>query len=377
MCIKLLVAAEHLRLLHAGPTLVSASLSRRFSILGGRRIIRAITSSCVTCRKVAAKPTPQLRGQLPADRLKSGQVFDCVGVDYAGPVSIKYGPVRKPRFIKGYVAVFVCLATKAVHLELVSDLTTSAFIATLRRFIGQRGIPLTIWSDHGTNFVGAEKEIYRLLRQDKDSVQVIREFCTSNKIVWKFIPERAPHFGGLWEAAVRSFKSHLKRVLGEAKLNFEEFSTVLIQVEACLNSRPLTPLPEVSDAIEVLTPGHFLIGRPLAALPEENEDQEVRPLRRWQLCQNLTRHFWTRWSREYLSSLNRFSKWNTETRDYQAGDIVCLREEPTAPTRWPLAKVIKVHPGQDGKVRVVTVRTAMGDYVRPVVKLVPLIQEHE
>ena len=226
---RLLITAEHIRLLHAGPTLVSASLSRRFHILGGRRAIRAITSSCVICRKVAAKPVPQIQGQLPADRVRTGQVFDCVGVDYAGPVLIKYGPVRKPRFTKGYVAVFVCLATKAVHLELVSDLTTSAFIATLRRFIGRRGIPSTIWSDHGTNFVGAEKEIYKLLQQDEESARVIHGFCTSNKITWKFIPERAPHFGGLWEAAVKSFKSHLKKVLREAKLNFEDFPPFLFR----------------------------------------------------------------------------------------------------------------------------------------------------
>ena len=133
----------------------SASLSRRFSVLGGRAV-RSVTRHCVTCRKVAAKPTSQLHGQLPSDRVKPGQVFDRVGIDYAGPVMVKCGPIRKPRFAKGYVAVFVCLATKAVHLEIVSDLTTSAFIATLRRFIGRRGIPSTLWSDHGTNFVGAE-----------------------------------------------------------------------------------------------------------------------------------------------------------------------------------------------------------------------------
>ena len=107
---------------------------------------------------------------------------------------------------------------------------------------------------------------------------MVHGFCTSKKIVWKFILEQVPHLGGLLEAAVKSFKSHLKKVLGEVKLNFEEFSTVLTQVEACLNSRPITPLPEASDIIEVLTPSHFLIGRPLAALPEENEDQEVRSL---------------------------------------------------------------------------------------------------
>ena len=109
----------------------------------------------------------------------------------------------------------------------------------------------------------------------------MEDFCTSQNISWKFTPEHAPHFGGLWEAAVKSFKTHFKKILGEVKLNFEELSTVLVQVELCLNSRPLTPLPDSSDALEVLTPGHFLIGRPLTALPDEANHQEVAPLKRW------------------------------------------------------------------------------------------------
>ena len=104
--------------------------------------------------------------------------------------------------------------------------------------------------------------------------------------------------------------------------------------------------------MEVLTPGHFLIGRPITALPDESDTQMVGPLRRWKLCQSLVRHLWTRWSREYLNILNQFTKWHSTNKDYQIGDIVCLRDEPTAPTRWPLARIINVHPGEDGKVRV-------------------------
>ena len=372
---ELLIRSEHQRLLHAGATLVSASLSRRFCILNGKRAIRTMVRSCVRCRKVAAKPSPQIIGQLPPDRLDPRATFVCVGVDYAGPMLIKSGPVRKPVLRKSYVAVFVCFATKAVHLELVSDLTTSAFIATLRRFIGRRGIPNTIWSDHGTNFVGAEREIKELLR-NQGSV-AIGEFCSSQNINWRFAPEHAPHFGGLWEAAVKSFKTHVKRILGEVKLNFEEFSTILIQVEACLNSRPLTPLPESTDAIEVLTPGHFLIGRPLTALPDESDIEEISPLKRWRLCQTLTNHLWRRWSREYIETMWKISKWHTPSRNLREGDIVCLRDEPLAPTRWPLARVIKVHPGKDGQVRVATVKTAKGIYNRPIIKMVPLVYAEE
>ena len=130
--------------------------------------------------------------------------------------------MRKPIFTKGYVAVFVSLSVKAVHLEAVTDLTTSTFIATLRRFITRRGIPSTMWSDNGTNFVGAAKELNKLIRSPG-----VADLCTHQRIDWKFIPENVPHFGSLWEAAVRSFKQHLRKVVGEVILTYEQLATVL------------------------------------------------------------------------------------------------------------------------------------------------------
>jgi hypothetical protein len=177
-------------------------------------------------------------GQLPLERVTPGLVFERVGVDYAGPVYLKLGHVRKPTIVKSYICVFVALSVKAVHLELVSDLTSTAFIACLRRFIARRGKPSSIWSDHGSNFVGAARELAELkafLEQQRIKGHV-SEFCTSQGIEWNYIPEHAPHFGGLWESAVKSAKIHLKRILGSARLTFEELSTVLAQVEACLNS---------------------------------------------------------------------------------------------------------------------------------------------
>ena len=180
---------------------------------------------------------------------------------------------------KAYVAVFVCFSVKAVHLEAVSKLTTSAFIATLRRFIARRGTPTIICRDHGTNFCGATKEIQELLRAGE-----VSEFYTNNKIEWSFIPEHAPHFGGLWEAAVKSFKAHLRRVVGEIRLTFEELTNVLIQIEACLNSRRLTPLPEASGGLDELTPGHFLIGRPITSLPDLPNSYPSTSLLHWGIC---------------------------------------------------------------------------------------------
>ena len=169
----------------------------------------------------------------------------------------------------------------------------------------------------GSNFIGTSKQLKDLFEflQRQESQQVISTFCSSQEIEWKYIPERAPHFGGLWEAAV---KSYLSRVVGEVKLTFEELLSVLTQIEACLNSRPLTALPYGEDSgIEVLTPGHFLIGRLLEALPDPAESYQPLPLlKRWHLCQALVRHFWNRWSSEYLPALQKMTKWHSPSASH-------------------------------------------------------------
>jgi hypothetical protein len=230
--------------MHAGPTLLAASLNRHYYITGCRKVVRSVTHGCVICRRSTAKPKPQLLGQVPVERITPDSVFNGVGVDYAGPFLLKYGSIRKPSFIKAYVCLFVSLSTKAVHLELASDLSTDAFIAALRRFVARRGKPSLIWSDHGTNFVGAVRELKEFVAffQNQKTQGVISEFCAMQNITWKSIPERTP------------------------------------------------------DTIEPLTPGHFLIGRPLEALPDPPESyRSISLLQCWHLCQNLIRHSWKRW----------------------------------------------------------------------------------
>ena len=190
-------------------------------------------------------------GQLPIERVTPDLVIDKVGVDYAGHFYVKYEHVRKPTVVKMYANVFVSLSKKAVHLELVSELTSEAFLACLRCFISRRGKPTLIWSDHGTNFVGAARKIKELIAflKNQRSQDAISEFCSTQNIQWKFISEHTPHFDGLWEAAVKSMKAHLRRIVGNVELTFEEFTTVLVQVESCLNSRPLVSLPLDNDGI--------------------------------------------------------------------------------------------------------------------------------
>ena len=163
-------------------------------------------------------------GQLPRERVISGHIFDHVGVDYAGPLLLKVGHIRKPTIVKSYVCVFVSMS---VHLEVVTDLTTEAFLAALTRFIARRGLPSVIYSDNGTNFVGAKNELkqrYDFLKQE-DNQQVIVDTCSQQMIEWKFIPERSPHFGGLCESMVKSMKTHLRKIIGRVKLNYEQITT--------------------------------------------------------------------------------------------------------------------------------------------------------
>ena len=375
---KLIILSEHLRLMHAGPTLLLSSLNQRFHIVRARKTVRFVTRQCITCKRHSIKPQDQLLEQLPPERVSLAAPFEKSGVDYAGPFQIEYGHVRKPTIIKTYICLFVCLTVKAVHLELVSDLTTEAFIAALRRFIARRGCPALIWSDHGSNFVGDKSELKALrdLLSSHITQGVVSEFCSSHNIQWKYIPERSPHFGGIWESSVKSAKTHLKRVVSPVRLTFKEFTTVLTQIEACMNSCPLTPVNSPDDdGIAALTPGHFLIGKPLISLLPDPQlsFRSVSLLRRWHLYQNLVCRFWERWCNEYLCTLNKYNKWRFPSRNVAVGDVVILQESGTIPTRWPLARVVATHPGQDNVVRVVTVKTSQGTYRRPVTKIAVLI----
>ncbi len=241
---QLMFRSLHVSLCHCGPSLLLSHAGSIAHVLGARPLARKVCRSCVVCRKVAAKLETQQMGQLPRARVIPSPAFDKTGIDFAGPFLMKKGHTRRPVIVKTYLCVFVCFCTRAVHLEVVSDLTTEAFLACLKRFVSRRGLPSEIYTDNGSNFKGASNhlsDLYQFLQKDATQNQISASML-SQRIKWTFSPERAPHFGGLWEAAVKSAKYHLKRVIGAQKLDYEEFSTVLCQVESCMNSRPLLPI---------------------------------------------------------------------------------------------------------------------------------------
>ncbi|XP_063972059.1 uncharacterized protein LOC135159927 [Diachasmimorpha longicaudata] len=306
-----IIRNEHTLQLHAGAQATLYTVRRRVWILNGCHPVRRIVRACVKCIRHKQPP-----------------------VDYTMEKK-----VRNRGRVKVYVSVFVCIAIKAVHLEIVRDLTTKGFRAALRRFIARRRVYSNIYSDNGTNFIGANSEpkaIHEFLKNE-DHRKKILHFATSKEIRWYFIPAQSPNFGGLWEAAVKSFKHHLRRIVTN----------------------------------ELLT--HFLIDDSLTNL--RGPDFRETPSNRLSTCQHiqkLKQDFWTRWHREYISGLNVKSRWTHGEHPIKEGTLVIITEDHLPPIQWALGRLIKTHAGTDGFIRAVTVKTAKGTYDRNMRKLAPL-----
>ncbi|XP_036335396.1 uncharacterized protein LOC118745832 [Rhagoletis pomonella] len=313
-------------------------------------------------------------GSLPADRLLAQRPFLVVGVDLCGPFYTSYR-IRGKAPYKTYLAVFVCFSSKAVHAELISDLSTNNFVLSLKRFIGRRGIPYRIYCDNATNFVGAQAQLNELKRQffNQQSVSDLEQFGSVHGFEFRFIPPRAPHFGGLWEAAIKSMKTLLVKYISQSNLTFEELQTVVIEVEAILNSRPLTPLTDDPNDGEALTPAHLLIGTSLKTLPEPqlNVIKESR-LTSWQRITYLKQRLWDLWRRDYLHTLQVRSKWLEKQENIVPGQLVMIHDDNLPPQQWTLGRITNTSPGADGRVRVVDILTKRGTLRRPVHKIAPL-----
>lgn len=366
----LILKFYHLSNLHAGPQLMTAAVRERFWPLRVRNLARQVVHSCIKCFRCKPEVMEQLMGELPPERVTPTFAFLRTGVDYCGP--FRYRAVPRGAPVKSYIAIFVCLATKAVHVECVADLTSNSFIAALRRFVARRGKPELIECDNALNFRGAKRELDELVRLfgSQQHQHLVASSCADDGIAFKFIPPRSPNFGGLWEAAVKSLKKHLRTTLGNVILSQDDFATLITQIEACLNSRPLTQLTADPDDLEVLTPGHFLVHRPLVAVSEPSlEGIPMNRLHRWQQTQEYLRRIWKQWQSDYLSGLQPRTRWSQLRDNVKVDTMVLLKDDNLPPLKWRLGRVTQVFRGDDNHIRVVTVRTKDGEFRRAITKI--------
>lgn len=274
--------------------------------------------------------------------------------------------------IKGWIAVFVCLVTRAIHLEPTEGMSTDDFLQAYQRFVSRRGNPERIYSDNGTNFVGANKELAQAFKAWQD--EKIQYYAQLNGTEWSFIKPAAPHEGGMWEAAVKAMKHHLKRVIGTQKYSLQGITTLTASVEACVNSRPLCALSDDPDDIDALSPAHFLIGRPMhLPLHEKAPNTCPKSLKRiFQEQQFQLQAFWKQWLEDYLQALSQLPKWKEAFENLKIGHLVLIRNENVPPTYWAMGRVTQTNAGPDGKVRSVALKTQSGTLERSIRQLVAL-----
>ncbi|XP_058817813.1 uncharacterized protein LOC131681120 [Topomyia yanbarensis] len=364
---RMLLEWYHRTFLHANGETVVNEVRQRFYVSTLRTIVRQIARECVMCKANKAVPVIPRMAPLPVARVKAFErPFSYVGIDYFGPIAVRVNRSTAKRWI----ALFTCLTTRAIHLEVVHTLTTESCKQAIRRFVGRRGSPAEIRSDQGTNFVGANNE----LRKEMIAIDgQLAESFTNTNTRWIFNPPAAPHMGGAWERLVRSVKVSLAAMYTSRIPNEETLATLVIEAESVVNSRPLTFIPLEAEQQEALTPNHFLLSSSRGVVQPPKEQAEPKMVCRgdWKLCQAMLNQFWRRWVREYLPTIARRTKWFEETKPIEVGDLVVIVEEKIR-NGWVLGRVVQVMKGSDGRIRDAVIQTADGIKRRPVAKLARL-----
>lgn len=376
MITKLMIRCAHRDLLHGGAQLTTHRLRERYWIIGGRNEIRHIIHDCVSCKRHRSRTGKQRMAPLVKERVNESRPFTNIEIDYCGPFQLKRFEGKCRTMVKCYVAVFVCMATRAIHLELIHDMTTDAFIDGYRRFAARRGHCAKIVSDNGLYFVGAKRridEVRQLYEQGAEN-SLFKAHC----IEWTFITPRAPWQGGSHESAVKLFKHHLKREMGGQRLSVLQFESLMMCIEPCLNSRPLGVMRDDAGDEMLLSPAHFLIGGSYDHVTfNSNLIHTPKLLTKWQNLQYADRMFWKKWHRAYLNDLNSRNKWKNPEHNLQIGDIVLITIDNCPPQQWPFGRIIQTHPGNDGLVRNVTVQTNGKPSLRAVQRLIQLVAVDE
>ena len=372
---SLIISHVHERTHHSGRGITLNELrSCGYWIVSGNAMVRQFISKCVTCRHLRGTQGEQKMADLPKSRVEPTPPFTYCGVDYFGPWHVQRGR----SVVKRYGALFTCLASRAVHIEVADSLETDSFINALRRFICRRGSVREIRCDRGTNFIGAEAELKKAIEEMDD--QEIKAELLKESIDWIKNPASASNFGGVWERQIRSIRNVMNGLIREhgSRLDEDSLRTFLCEAEYTINNRPLT-VETLSDphSAPPLSPSMLLTGKTRLVLPPpgefKREDMYCRKM--WRRTQHMAQEFWSRWCKEYLQQLQARNKWIRPRRNFQVGDVVLLKENQSPRNRWPMAKVVETHPDDQDQVRSVTVLTSNGSRLeRPVNKLVLLVE---
>ncbi|XP_011172995.1 uncharacterized protein LOC105205341 [Solenopsis invicta] len=326
--------------------LLLASIRRQYWPLNARNLIRQICRACVWCVKNNPKRLIQAMGSLPADRsIQPSRAFLISGVDFVGPVVTLVNKGCGRKMCKSYIALFVCFAIKAVHLEAVSELSTAALLAALQRFVGRRELPRKICSDNTTNFVGADcelEEFYSFVRTSID--RAVGDTLQEMNIEWSFIPPYSPHLGGV-NNGVSSNRSLL------------ELQALVAFIVGSFGSTTFD-CRSFSDRRTFNEP--------------TRSGLKLNRLDRWESIQRAVQGFWQRLATEYIANLQSRTKWKKTKKNLKINDFVLLQEDNLPPLKWKSDRVIETLAGKDGLVRVATVRTANGIVKRAITKLCKL-----
>lgn len=368
---KLLLEEAHRETLHGGIQLILHYVRSKYWIVGAKRAATNVVKQCLRCIRYAHHDHKQLMGNLPRERTMVTRPFAHCGVDYFGPLRVKRFDGRCKSIDTGYGAVFVCMTTRMIHIECVSDMSTDRFLWALSRLASIYQMPSVMFSDNAQTFIGARNELCNVFDAWKSGQT--NDFLSSRGVQWKFITPRAPNQGGLWEAAVKSTKHHLKRMLLNNVLTFEAYQTLFAKIGSVLNSRPIVPLSDDPTELNYLTPAHAMIGeRIIQPLCGNLNDLPLNRVKQQKMLDKIQQDFWNIWRKEYIGLMQNRYKWNRAERNVQVGDLVLLKEDNVPPGVWPVARILEVYHGADNLVRSAKIRTPRNDYVRPISKLVPI-----
>ena len=377
---KLLVSHYHVKVKHQGRLFTEGAVrAAGLWIVAGKRLIGSVLHHCVICRKLRGKLEIQKMADLPPERLSFSPPFTYVGLDVFGPWNVVTRRTRGGAAqSKRWAILFTCMSTRAVHVEVIESMDSAGCINALRRFFALRGPAKQLRSDQGTNFIGASSEL-GMRRGDPDQTNTLK-YLQENDCTWEFNPPHASHMGGVWERMIGVTRRILDSMLLHTKrthLTHKVLCTLMAEVSAIINARPLVPISSDPASPLLLTPAMLLTQKPGVPAPAGSFTKKDLFKSQWKQVQALANEFWSRWRSEYLHTLQPRRKWHTSCRNLQVGDIVLLKQSQSPRNEWPMALVTSTVPSSDGKVRKIEVKTTSQDkvktYLRPVSEVVLLL----